>query len=253
MKEPYYRDGKHYDNQHAHLTADIAFYVEQAQQFGQPVLELACGTGRITIPIARQGLEISGIDLSETMLARAKDKTGEAYPVTWHHGDMRTFDLGRKFNLIFLPFNSVAHLYDLQSIQACFASVRNHLADNGRFILDFFNPDLTILTRVDEAPRLVSKYPDPDSGNTVVITETHRYDKATQINHIIWRRTIGDKTLTEELNMRIFYPQELEALLLYNGLIIEDKYGDFDKSPFTSASPKQICVCRRTRPREAHS
>ncbi|MFQ5629135.1 MAG: class I SAM-dependent methyltransferase [bacterium] len=247
MKEPYYRDGRHYDSQHAHLTEDIAFYVEQAKQLGQPVLELACGTGRIAIPIAQHDLEIVGIDMSKSMLACAKEKTKKDYAVTWHLGDMRKFDLGRKFNLVFLAFNSVAHLYDLQSIRACFTAVRNHLADKGRFILNFFNPDLTILTRVDETPRLVSEYPDPDTGEKVVLTETHHYDRATQINHIDWRRTIGNKTIAEVLTMRIFYPQELEALLVCNGFEVENKYGDFDKSPFISTSPKQIYVCRKAK------
>ncbi|MFQ5631578.1 MAG: class I SAM-dependent methyltransferase, partial [bacterium] len=221
MQEPYYRDGRHYDNQHAYLTEDIAFYVQQAQQFGQPILELACGTGRITLPIAQQGLEIVGIDKSESMLARAKEKSDGHDPVTWHYGDIRNFDLGQKFKMIFLPFNSIAHLYDFESIRACFEAVRKHLDTEGRFIVDFFNPELTFLTRENDQPRFVSEYPDPDSENTVVLTETNRYDKATQVNHILWHYRIGEKTFTDELNMRIFYPQELEALLLYNGFIIE--------------------------------
>ena len=243
MQEPYYRDVRQYDNQHAYLTEDIAFYVQQAQQFGPPVLELACGTGRITLPIAQQGLEIAGIDKSESMLARAKEKTAGHDPVTWHLGDIRAFDFGRKFKMIFLPFNSIAHLHDFQSIRACFEAVKKHLDAEGRFIVDFFNPELAFLTRDDEQPRLVSEYPDPDSKNTVVLTETNRYDKATQINHITWHYKIGDRAFTAALDMRIFYPQELEALLLYNGFNIENKYGDFDKSPFTSESIKHIFVC----------
>ena len=162
MEEPLYRDGRHYDIQHTHLIEDIAFYLQQAQQFGPPILELACGTGRITIPIAQQGFEIVGIDISESMLARAKEKTErQQLPITWHQGDIRTFDFKRKFKLIIFPFNAIAHLHDLPSIGACFKSVRDHLDDEGRFILDIFNPNLMRLIN-NETPRIVSEYPDPD-------------------------------------------------------------------------------------------
>jgi SAM-dependent methyltransferase len=244
MAEPIYRDGRHYDRQNDSLTEDIAFYLDQAKQFGQPILELACGTGRIAIPIAQQGFEIVGIDQSESMLARAKQKAANQYPVTWHQGDIRSFNLKRKFNMIFLPFNSIAFLHDRKSVSDCFECVRNHLDNDGRFLLDFFNPNLTFLTRDNDPPRFVSEYPDPNSDNTVVITETNRYDRATQINHIHWHYQIGDSSFLEELNMRIFYSQELDALLVYNGFTIESKYGDFDKSLFTSESQKQIFVCK---------
>lgn len=244
MEEPLYRDGRHYDILQANLTEDIAFYLEQAKQFGPPILELACGTGRITIPIAQQGFEIVGIDKSEKMLARAKEKAGNQYPITWHREDVRAFDLKRKFKLIIFPFNSIAHLHDLASIDACFKSLRNHLDDAGRFILDFFNPNLTRLIQDNDTPRFVSEYPDPDSDNLVVITETNRYDRASQINYIKLHYKIGDREFMHELNMRIFYPQELDALLFYNGFAIEHKYGDFDQSPFTSESKGQIVVSK---------
>ncbi|UCE05117.1 MAG: class I SAM-dependent methyltransferase [bacterium] len=244
MAEPIYRDGRHYDRQQENYTKDIAFYLEQAKQFGQPILELACGTGRITIPIAQQGLEIVGIDQSESMLERAKQKSGSELPITWRQGDIRSFVLKQKFKMIFLPFNSIAHLYDLKSVSDCFQCVRKHLDDDGRFLLDFFNPNLNFLTRDDDPPRFVSEYPDPDSDNIVVITETNRYDRATQINHIHWHYQIGDNSFLEELNMRIFYPQELDALLAYNGFTIENKYGGFDMSPFTSDSEEQAFICK---------
>jgi hypothetical protein len=94
---------------------------------------------------------------------------------------------------------------------------------------------------------MVSEYPDPDSDNRVVITETNRYDRASQINYITLHYKIGDREITHELNMRIFYPQELDALLFYNGFMIEHKYGDFDQSPFTSESKGQIVVCKLRR------
>ena len=243
--EPLYRDGRHYDIQHKYLKDDIEFYLQQAKQFGQPVLELACGTGRITVPIAQQGFKIIGMDVSEGMLARAKEKAiKQQLKITLLQMDIRKFDLKLKFRLIIFPFNSIAHLHDLQGIDNCFKSVRAHLHDEGRFVLDFFNPNLALLIRDNETPLFVSEYPDPDSENMVIITETNRYDKASQINYIKLHYRIGDRKFTHDLNMRIFYPQELDALLHHNGFIVEDKYGAFDKALFTSDSEKQIVVCK---------
>jgi len=242
-----YLDGRHYDLQHAEMTNDIPFYLKQARELGGEVLELACGTGRITIPLAEAGTKITGLDQEEGMLRQARAKAAEkGITVDWVQGDCRTLDLGRKFNLVFLPFNSIAHLHDPESIRACFAGAREHLSDRGRFIVDIFNPRLDILLRDASERYPVAEYPDPDGGGTVLITENNVYDAATQVNHIKWYYKVGECAgkRVAELNMRVFFPQELDALLRASGLEIEAKYGDFDESPFVSSSPKQIVRVR---------
>jgi hypothetical protein len=94
--------------------------------------------------------------------------------------------------------------------------------------------------------RPVAEYPDPEGRGQVTITETLAYDRASQISHILWYYSIGDRqdVFVEELNMRIFFPQELDALLVCSGLTLEAKYGDYDERPFASDSPKQLPVCR---------
>lgn len=242
-----YADGRHYDLQNAGIDDDIPFYLKQARELGGAVLEIACGTGRITIPLARAGVRITGLDLEEGMLRQARAKAAdEGLDIDWIQGDCRKFQLGRKFRLIFFPFNSIAHLHSLRSIEACFARVREHLADDGRFIVDIFNPRLDMLIRDASERYPVAEYPDPDGAGTVVVTENNTYDAATQVNHIKWYYRIGNKTdeRVAELNMRIFFPQELDALLRAAGFKIEAKYGDFNASPFTSQSPKQIVLGR---------
>ncbi len=242
-----YADGRHYDLQHVGMTDDIPFYLKQARELGGPVLELACGTGRITVPLAEAGIKITGLDLTEGMLRQARARAaGKGIEIDWVLGDCRKFDLERKFKLIFFPFNSIAHLHDPESIEACFACVRKHLSDYGRFIVDIFNPRIDILIRDASQRYPVAEYPDPDGGGTVVITENNVYDAATQVNHIKWYYRVGKSgdERVAELNMRVFFPQELDALLRANGFEIEAKYGDFDESPFTSASPKQIIRVR---------
>ncbi|MFC1586690.1 class I SAM-dependent DNA methyltransferase [Planctomycetota bacterium] len=235
-------DGRHYDLQNSNLTEDISFYSRQSKKYNGSVLELACGTGRITIPLAKNGIQITGLDVSASMLAHAEKKAaGENVQVEWIKADCRDFSLKKKFNLIFFPFNSIAHLHDLESIIACFSCIKNHLADQGRFIVDFFNPCLEYFTR-DASKRHVNEYPDPDGNGTIVISENNIYDSATQINHIKWYFKLGNKEFVKDLNMRIYYPQELDALHYLNGFTIENKYGNYDETLFTSKSPKQLVI-----------
>lgn len=244
--EQLYNDGRHYDLQNKNIVDDIPFYFGQIKKYGEPVLELACGTGRITIPIAEQGIQITGLDISEPMLSHAQKKSAvEGIDVEWIRADCRNFKLNKKFNLIILPFNSIAHLHDLESIEACFSCVKEHLTNEGRFVIDVFNPRLDILTRDPDRRYPVAQYFDPDGKGEVVITENNIYEPATQINRTKWYFKIGRQTeeRVEELNMRIFYPQELDALLLYNGFTIEAKFGNYGEMSFVSASPKQLIVC----------
>jgi len=241
-----YRDGRHYDAENTGPMDDIPFYLKKIAEYGDPVLELACGTGRITIPIAERGFSVVGLDITESMLTHARHKAAKKkLDIELINADCRHFLLGRKFNVILFPFNSIGHLLDMESIEACFARVQEHLAGRGRFIFDFFNPNLSILTRDATKRYPVLEYPDPDGQGTVVITEDNVYDRAAQINRIMWYYKYPNqgKEIIEELNMRIFFPQELDALLKYNGLSIEAKYGDYEENPFTPESHKQVVVC----------
>jgi len=246
--EPLYRDGRHFDLENRSFVEDIPFYLRQIRRYGQPVLELACGTGRITVPIAEAGYQVTGLDISPGMLSFARAKAAaRGLEVEWVQADCRTFDLGQRYAYILLPFNSLAHLHDPDSLEACFERARVHLTSEGRFAIDIFNPRLDYLTRDPTARYPVVEYDDPDGLGTVTITEDNVYDRASQVNRIRWYYSIGSRqdAFVHELNMRVFYPQELDALLRYNGFTIEAKYGEYDETPFVSASPKQLVVCRK--------
>jgi 2-polyprenyl-3-methyl-5-hydroxy-6-metoxy-1,4-benzoquinol methylase len=107
-----------------------AFYRDLACQTGGPVLELACGTGRLTIPLARDGHDVVGLDASSAMLRSAKIKT-DGLDITFVHSDMRDFDLGRRFPLIILSCNSLAHLTSNEDLKAGLACMAKHLAPGG--------------------------------------------------------------------------------------------------------------------------
>ena len=243
--ESLYSDGRHYDLQHSGITDDIPFYLGEAQRYGGPLLELACGTGRIAIPLAGEGYRVTGLDVSRPMLDRAREKAADAgVSVRWVEADCRDFNLGRRFNLVIFAFNALAHIHDHESMERFLACVKAHLEPAGRFVMDIFNPRLEILLRDPSERYPVAEYADPDGKGTVVITENNVYDSASQINRIKWYYRIGGRSeeVVRELNMRIFYPQELDGLLRDKGFTIDHKYGDCDRTPFSSRSPRQILV-----------
>lgn len=246
--EHLYFDGRHYDQRYKNYTQDIPFWINQARKYSGPVLELACGTGRVAIPLAKEGFLVTGIDISDSMLSEARRKSSQAgIVVEWIKADIRDFKLGKRFPLIIFPFNTICHLFDLEDLEACLSCVEGHLRPNGRFIIDVFNPRLDILLRNPEERYIppYSEYPDPDGRGTIAVTESNVYDTASQINRIkLFYKFPGQaEEIIEELNMRIYFPQELDALLKYNGFEIEAKFGNYDETPFTSAAPKQLIVC----------
>lgn len=242
-----YEDGRHYDAKYSHYVDDIPFYVEMAERYGGPVLELFGGTGRLAIPIAQHGHDITCVDLSPEMMAYGKEKAGEAgVDIEWIEGDVRDIRLGRRFKLVTIPFTSLAHFHDMKDIEAVFETVKQHLADDGTFVMDVFNPNLDFMTRDPDDVTIQAEYEDPDGRGHVKIEETLKYDDAAQVNRIVWRWVIdGEEWKTVEFGVRVFYPEELLLLLEHNGFEVVERYGYFDESEFTPGSRKQVMVCRR--------
>lgn len=243
-----YEDARLYDALGAgHFGgSDFPYWQRQCARYGGPVLELACGSGRLTVPLAEEGLDIEGLDLSPPMLALAREKSdARGLRLLWHLGDMADFTVDRKFSFIFLPNNSVAHLLGWTDLVSCLNRVRRHLKSDGRFALDYFNPSLALLMRAPDVPSPFAEILHPDTDEAVSVTETSTYDAAKQINHIRWHwRFAGGRETVSDLPMRVYFPQELDALLSCAGFVVEEKYGDYDLSPFASASPKQLIVAR---------
>jgi len=248
---PLYRDGRHYDALVGALALpDVPFYVEEAKRAHGPVLELACGTGRLTIPIAQNGIEIVGLDQSVSMLEHAGEKAAAAgTKIEWLQADCRDFELTRQFALIFMAFNSMQHLHDHVSLSRLFANVRRHLLPGGTFIFDVFNPSLAILMRDPNQRYLDRQYEDPEGRGAIALEMTAVYDDAAQVNRMKWYFSLPAQKdfRVESLDVRCFFPQELDLIVRANGFVIDEKFGNFERKKFASGDMKQIVVCR---PRE---
>jgi SAM-dependent methyltransferase len=204
----------------AYASGDqLDFYHNQVARYGEPVLELACGSGRFTIPLANEGINITGVDISEDMLNLAKLKASKArVNIRFMQGDMRSFDLGEKFKFIFIPAQSLSHLHTREEVENCFSCVRRHLADEGRFLIELFNSSVSMLARgTGRYP--VGQYNDPKGDSQVFVTEEVNYDSASQVNHIQWffRNEGGNDEVMLSFEMRKFFPRKS---MLFSGITI---------------------------------
>lgn len=244
-----YSDGRRYDLvMGAYAQAEMLdFYQRQITRFGEPALELACGSGRLLIPLTKTGIDVTGLDLSQPMLNLARAKaSAQGLELSLILGDIRAFELGRKFNTVLFPAQSMQHLLSRAELEAGLAAIRRHLTSAGRLVIEIFNPSLPLLSR-DPAQRYpVGQYQQPANNGKLTVTERVSYDAASQINHIEWFYLDETSGAEEALSfeMRQFYPQEVDALLEYNGFVIEQKYGDYQEAAFSSSSVKQLIVCR---------
>ncbi|HSE50901.1 MAG TPA: class I SAM-dependent methyltransferase [Gemmatimonadales bacterium] len=235
---------------------DLEFYLEAARQAGSPVLELGSGTGRVLIPTARAGIEITGLDLSPSMLSVCRQRLlAESDPVRARvelvEGDMRRFDLGRSFNLVTVPFRAFQHLVPVEDQLACLGRVRRHLVPGGTLILDLFNPSLEALIRpvgveAEDTPETLL----PDGRRFTRTFQITSQDRAAQVNQVeLIYHVINPNGRTERLvhgfTMRYLFRYEAEHLLVRAGFEIVAVYGGYDRSPFGSSYPGELILVAR--------
>lgn len=242
-----YADPIGYDYENDSFEPDGPFYSTLAQRIGGSVLEIGCGTGRITIPMAVQGINITGLDIVPEMLQRAKAKASNL-AINWVEADARTFNLGRQFNVIFESGATFQHMLERADQEEMLSSAREHLVPDGRFIISSIFPKPELL--VDEETEQEWFTYHTNDGRDIHVSGTQHYDAVRQIKTETafrrWQDTqAGEVVKAAPLMLRYVYPQEMEALLHYNGLVVLERYGDMDFSPLTNESAHMIYVCAK--------
>ena len=236
-----------YDAIHNKYEWDKNLLISTAKIADGPVLELAAGTGRLTQLIIDLGYEYTGIDTSQEFLSIARKKYNTYnHKVQFLHGDMRDFKLAKKFNFVFIGFNSFLHLLTNEDAMKCLQSVYDHLTIDGIFLLSVFTPDPNVLYR-DKNQYFPATGFFQYNGSKCRIMETNHYDQYTQVNRITWRLEQNTKLRREKYNfsMKMYYPHEMDILLGESGLLIKEKIGNYDGSPMNEESGFQIYVCAR--------
>jgi len=220
-----------YDEWSAHMTADVAFYVDLARQADGPLVELAVGNGRVAIPVAQAtGMKVIGIDTSPAMLGQARSRAAAAgVQLDLRKADMRDLALEEPAALIYCPFRALLHLPDWGARRATFERVAASLRPGGRFAWNAFAFDHHVAARLDGQHRQepvphVTRYAVGDNRIDIV-----RDDGAT--SSLWWA------TKNEWLGLLDVADLEVEAL-----------YGGFDREPFTDDSREYVFIARRQYP-----
>lgn len=201
---------------------------------GGRALEFAIGTGRVAIPLHAKGVAVSGIEYSEAMAARLREKT-ESIPVVV--GDMATARAEGEFALVYLAFNTIGNLFTQEAQVACFRNAARHLAPGGRFAIEVGVPELRRL-------------PPGQSAVPFDVSAAHlgfdTYDPVTQraVSHHYTRTAEGTYRYTPH-NYRYVWPAELDLMARLAGLEFEARFADWDRSPFTADSTEHVSVWRR--------
>jgi SAM-dependent methyltransferase len=247
-----------YDALHATQTEDTAFYVEEARN-GGPVLEIGCGTGRVTLAIAEAGVRVVGIDSSTHMLRVAARKRRRAPEeirarIDLVRADMRRFAFRRAFAQVFMPFRVLQSMLEVPDQLAALAAIRSALALDGRLVFNVFDPRIDLLSRGGDDP-----LPLQDSGRTYAYERgevrerfTVRYDLPAQLLDVtfVYERLDEAGVVVarefEPLRLRYFHRFEIEHLLHRAGYEVEALYGGWKKGPFERNGLEMIWIARRS-------
>ena len=240
-----YADPVLYNLENQDFEPDGLFILNLAKDLQGPVLEIGCGTGRVTIPLAQNGVVITGIEIVPAMLERAKLKA-QGLPITWIAADARSIHLDRLFRLIFETGSVFHHMLTRSDQEAFLARVREHLDQEGKFVVSLFFPQADMLTDVENEKPWFSY--ENETGQEIRVSGTEFYDPIRQVKlETAYRRwvDVGGREIEHvaPLSLRYVFPQEMEALLHYNGFTVFERYGGWDASLLTAASRLMVFVC----------
>lgn len=206
---------------------------------GGAALELAIGTGRVAIPLHEAGVPVTGVELSEAMISRLREKaSAEEIPVV--AGDMAGASAGEGFSLVYLVFNTIGNLLTQEEQVACFRNAARHLAPGGCFVVELGVPQLRSLA--------------PGHGGTVEVSEpgyllVDTYDPLTQqlVSHHVRFDPAVDGVRGARLGrtpQRYVWPSELDLMAQLAGFTRESRWADWDRSEFTADSRSHVTVYR---------
>lgn len=227
-----------YDELHAwHLDTDTAVDALAKLAGDGPVLELGVGTGRLALPLAERGLEVHGIDASEAIVARLREKpSGDRIPVTM--GDFAEVPVDGAFRLVFVAFNTFFALPSQEDQVRCFRGVADHLTDDGIFVIEAFVPDPS---RFDRGQRLEASKVETDR----VVLEASTHDPVAQRSVALHVVISGQGPKVYPVEIRYAWPAELDLMARLAGLRLRNRWGGWREEPFTASSTRHVSIYGR--------
>jgi Methyltransferase domain len=238
---------------------DVAWYTSKAREIGGPIVELGAGSGRITVPLAADGFSVHAVESDPRMLNRLREKL-DAQPadvsarVVAVDGDMRAFNLGRRFALAIIPFRAFLENKTTHDQLACLRCVHDHLEAGGTLALDVFHPSLEYMAQHSGALRGVvrwsASYPLPD-GDEIVRWESIQYDAVRQLAHTQHRyehySATGSLVSTQlhQITMAYLYPGDIRLLLEQAGFERIRIAGAFNGRPLEADGDELVVEATR--------
>jgi SAM-dependent methyltransferase len=226
-----------YDDHHGGLDPEPAVDFLAGLSGDGRVLELAIGTGRVALPLARRGVSVEGVDASEAMVGQLRAKPG-GESISVIIGDMAEVGVNGPFRLVYLVFNTLFGLLSQARQAECFRNVARVLDPDGMFVIECFVPDLS---RFDRGQRVQTLAVTEDSA----IFELSRHDAVQQRVTTQLVTLDGDGMHMRPVAIRYSWPTELDLMAGQAGLRVAERYGGWDRRPFDSTSGGHVSVYRR--------
>lgn len=247
-----YDDPILYDKENESYKIELPFLMKWASKKQGPIVDLACGTGRITIPLAEHGFEMMGVDIHKGMLKEAKRKSESLHlPIQWVEQDCTKLDLQTKSHLIYSVGNSFQHFLTNEAQDGLLSSIYKHLEKDGVFIFGTRFPSAEELLQ-PSTEEYWRSYTDSETQSTVDVYTISNYDSMNQVQHYTTIRKYKNhdtEIISEKrtnISLRYVYPKEMERLLSANGFEIVGLYRDWKENPITNDSYEMIYVCKKS-------
>ncbi len=247
-----------YDAYFSGWPGEIELYQELAAKpkaRGEAVLEVACGTGRVALALAREGVRVTGLDLAAPMVERAQKKSSGMPNARWVQGDMRAFELEEQFGLAIIPAHSFQFMLTPHDQVACLECIRQHLRPGGVLVVNLDPPDVVWLADLYKAKAGIlekgKQFHDPETGHQICISYAWTYEPSTQTASLnwVWEEMSADSEVinrwSESMQQHCVFRFEMEHLLARAGFDIEAVYGDFSKHELRDDSSQMIWVAHK--------
>jgi SAM-dependent methyltransferase len=241
-----------YDLCYSWHTDDIPFYVARAREARGPVLEVACGTGRVLIPTLQAGVDLDGFDIHPGMIEMARKKAA-ALGLTPRLtvADMRDFTMPRRYGLITIPFRAFQHLLTSADQVASLRCIREHLEGGGALVSNVFFPSFERMVQPDGEQVLEREFPHPETGLPVAMYTRRQADRVNQVLRVERELVESDargyaaRTHRDRFSMRWIWKSEMELLLGAAGFMRWSVQGGFDGRPLEQGAEEMVWTAWR--------
>jgi len=238
---------------------DLDFYLDFAGLADGSVLELGCGTGRIMIPTAAAGCDVTGLDFSDHMLARCRQKLERQPPEVQNRirlvkSDMAEFEMAETFSLVTAPFRVFQHLISPEEQLSCLRCVNNHMKMGGKFVFDLSRAHFRLIKN-DVSTEETVDFSNRDLPDGCKMRRTHRFVAThlteqysdIEFTYYLTHPDGQEERLIQAFPFRHFFRYEVEHLLARCGFGVMQIFGNFDKSPLVDNSPEMIFVAEKVK------